>query len=371
MKVFLSYSRRDTEFVERLDKALTEQGHQVWLDQEAIVGSGDERWRRTIVKAIRESDAVILVLSPNSTSSESVERELTVAAENSKRVVPVMYRQCTLPDGFQYELAGIQYVDFTAYDFDEGVRRLDAQLGPTTETTAAGHEAPPRDDDEQSDAVTPGRWTERRVLLGVVGAAAALLVIGGGIFALTSTGGDTSTGATTAPAVTAEAATIATTVKTEPLPTAVSPPSTTPPATSTPPASPQEQATALVTAWADATTRRDFTEAARIDSSRTAADLETLYGSADAPVRMVSVQPYIAGAVPDGPLWRLTGASFAYDYNPEPTIRTHVICSEWVVDLAASRLAWNPGKDAFFEGQQIPADQFADVYASTCTSPAG
>ena len=95
----------------------------------------------------------------------------------------------------------------------------------------------------------------------------------------------------------------------------------------------QDEAEDLVAEWADATTARDFEEAAAIDPSRTADELVTLYGGPDDPVRMISMQAYIDEATQEGDLWRLTGAAFAVDYDPEPETRTHVICSDWMVDL--------------------------------------
>jgi hypothetical protein len=129
----------------------------------------------------------------------------------------------------------------------------------------------------------------------------------------------------------------------------------------------QEEAQDVVTAWADATTQRDFTEAARIDPTRSPDDLEMMYGGADDPVRMLSVQPYFAGATQDGQVGTLTGAAISWDYDPEPTIRTHVICSEWEVDLDTGTAAWTTGADRFFPAEQIPSDEFAEAFDDTCT----
>ena len=128
MKVFVSYSRKDAEFVDRLDRDLTTLGHEVWVDRSDIVGGGEDRWRRSIVNAIRDSEAMLLVVSPNSIASDNVERELSVAADNKKRVIPVVHQQCELPSGFEYELAGVQYIDFTTMEYDEAVAQLSAQL---------------------------------------------------------------------------------------------------------------------------------------------------------------------------------------------------------------------------------------------------
>ena len=177
MKVFVSYSRRDARFVERLDTALSGRGHDVWTDREDIGGVEDIRWRRAIVKAIRDSDVVVLVLSPDSTGSPNVERELTVAAANKKRVVPLMHRQCELPEELEYELAGIQYVDFTTSTFDDGIRRLAIHLGPAVTV-------PIEDKDHE---IRPRRRDVRHVRPGVLiaGAGVLLVAIGALVFVLT------------------------------------------------------------------------------------------------------------------------------------------------------------------------------------------
>ena len=49
MRLFVSYSRSDAQFVERLTHGLEADGHDVWVDTEDIAGS--EQWRASIVAA--------------------------------------------------------------------------------------------------------------------------------------------------------------------------------------------------------------------------------------------------------------------------------------------------------------------------------
>jgi hypothetical protein len=181
MNVFVSYSRQDAAFVERLGQDLSTLGYDVWVDMQDIVGSGEDRWRRSIVKAIRDCDAVVLVLSPNSTQSENVERELSVAADNGKRLIPVLYRECLLPDGFQYELAGLQYIDFTTLEFMDGVRQLTAQLGPTRTSAIEGGpsnaEPPVQPIHASPGPGLPNRWRQPRVLIAAGVGLVVLLVV--------------------------------------------------------------------------------------------------------------------------------------------------------------------------------------------------
>ena len=156
MKVFLSYSKRDAAFVERLGHDLHVRKYDVWIDSADIVGSGHDRWRRSIVVGIRESAAVIVVLSPNSVKSENVERELSVAAENKKRVIPLLYQPCILPDGFQYELAGLQHIDFVNFPYKEALTELVRHLRP-----AAAAKEPPERTPAAETVSNPGRPRSR------------------------------------------------------------------------------------------------------------------------------------------------------------------------------------------------------------------
>src|SRR5688500_14414786 len=86
--VFISYSRRDTEFVKRLYAGLERHGRTSWVDWEGIPPSA--KWMDPLRAAIESSNAFIFVLTPASVASEICAAELEHAAENNKRIVPVV-----------------------------------------------------------------------------------------------------------------------------------------------------------------------------------------------------------------------------------------------------------------------------------------
>ena len=92
--IFISYSRRDQEFVERLRKSLAERDKDVWVDREDI-GPAVE-WRREIELGIEGSDIFAFVISPDALRSEACGRELAHAAAKKKRIVPLLRHE---PDG--------------------------------------------------------------------------------------------------------------------------------------------------------------------------------------------------------------------------------------------------------------------------------
>src|SRR3954451_18955849 len=95
MRLFFSYSRSDTDFVMRLRQDLERAGHEVWLDQDDIPGGA--AWRRSIGEGIAGADVVLVVVTPASMGSPNVERELTVADEQAKRLLPVLAQPAVIP----------------------------------------------------------------------------------------------------------------------------------------------------------------------------------------------------------------------------------------------------------------------------------
>lgn len=94
--VFISYSRRDGDFVSRLTAALDGRGKQVWLDTESIADA--EVFPQAIRRAIESSDAFVFVISPEAVRSAYCEQEVAYAGELGKRIVPVLRERVPDPE---------------------------------------------------------------------------------------------------------------------------------------------------------------------------------------------------------------------------------------------------------------------------------
>lgn len=103
--IFLSYSRGDAQQADDWLRNLEQYGYRVWIDRESIRGG---LWMRTIVRSIREAQAVILLLSPNSAQSDNVRREIDLAVQAKKLIIPVEIQATTIPDVLLFQLAGVQ-----------------------------------------------------------------------------------------------------------------------------------------------------------------------------------------------------------------------------------------------------------------------
>jgi hypothetical protein len=106
--IFISYSRKDIAFVRRLAADLEQLGYDVWWDVSDLHGGDD--WVRNIPDAIEASHFFVVVLSPDSLTSEWVRKEYTQALILRKKVIPVMLKASRLP----FSLNTLNYVDFTS-----------------------------------------------------------------------------------------------------------------------------------------------------------------------------------------------------------------------------------------------------------------
>jgi WD40 repeat protein len=88
--VFLSYSRRDSEFVSRLAAALQERGKEAWVDVEGVRDA--EVFPEALRRAIESSDAFAFVISPDAVKSSFCVEEIEHAASLNKRIVPLALR---------------------------------------------------------------------------------------------------------------------------------------------------------------------------------------------------------------------------------------------------------------------------------------
>ncbi len=94
-QVFISYSRKDIEFVDRLANDLTNAGFEVWYDLSGL--EAGSQWGNEIQKAIDTSQYFLVVLSQNSVQSNWVEREFLRASDQGLKIIPILYQKCRLP----------------------------------------------------------------------------------------------------------------------------------------------------------------------------------------------------------------------------------------------------------------------------------
>ena len=120
-QIFVSYSRNDSEKVWKLKEHIekTIKRSSVWLDQEDI-RAGD-LWRRQIVEAIEDCRLFIPFLSWHSIHSDNVRRELDIARNRNKPILPVLLdlQPHQISKEMEYQLSGLQRVEYDRMFNDE------------------------------------------------------------------------------------------------------------------------------------------------------------------------------------------------------------------------------------------------------------
>mgnify|MGYP001204415781 CR=1 FL=1 len=138
-EVFISYAAKDRERVLGLVKRLRSAGVTVWIDQAGIDVA--TMWSQEIVNAIRDCKVMLLSISPHSTESENVVKELALASERKKPIIPVYLEPADIPGTMEYQLAGIQRVEYFLENedaaFNAMVRSL-VKLGVNIDTEKTG-----------------------------------------------------------------------------------------------------------------------------------------------------------------------------------------------------------------------------------------
>lgn len=141
--VFISHSSADKDFARKLTSALRKSGIEVWIDEAEIKG-GSSLFDR-ISAGLIETDYLVVILSPNSVSSEWVNREINSALleeieKKQVRVIPVLYKSCEIPVFLRPKL----YLDFrdTENDtnsFEVGVSRIINAISDPCQQTQPSH----------------------------------------------------------------------------------------------------------------------------------------------------------------------------------------------------------------------------------------
>jgi len=179
--IFISYSRKDLELALRLVSFLTECGHSVWIDQSDIHAAA--LWSSEIVRAISGCSAFIVLISKNSVDSRNVVRELALASEKGKHILPIKLEQVEIPEAMEYQLAGIQRLPFGE---EEALLHALTKLGLVSNSIASHAELKPG----VRKSISPSRLT-------LIGLAFVIAITAGYLFLQSSNPPPTMRAATT------------------------------------------------------------------------------------------------------------------------------------------------------------------------------
>ncbi len=89
-KVFISHASADADLARRVADVLKASGFQAWEDSQVLPG---DNWGEKLAESLRESDAMVVLLTPHSLHSPNINYEVGYALGNEDykgRLIPVV-----------------------------------------------------------------------------------------------------------------------------------------------------------------------------------------------------------------------------------------------------------------------------------------
>lgn len=129
-KVFISYSSKDAEIVNKITQRLTDEGIGYWKAPEMIPAGSN--YAREIPRAIEACEVFVLMISESSQDSIWVEKEIDCAINARKTIVPLNLTGAPLRSMFRFYLNNVQTIDYSGDErnaMQQFVERLKGLVG--------------------------------------------------------------------------------------------------------------------------------------------------------------------------------------------------------------------------------------------------
>jgi hypothetical protein len=176
-RVFLSYSSKDLVTARELCRVLESNGYDVWMAPDSIAGA--DPWVDQILTAIQDCPCMVVLLSENATASRHVAREVSLALESNKGVIPVRITPAQLTGTLNYLLHLVQWVDVFPPPVDRHSSALLLHLARAFKESASADSVGRQQQDGQRSEGLPG---SRRKVSALVGASVlAFAAVGGAL----------------------------------------------------------------------------------------------------------------------------------------------------------------------------------------------
>lgn len=121
-EAFISYSRKDKDFVKALDTAFKKCDRDIWVDWDSIALTED--FLQAIYKGIEAANNFVFIISPDSVASEYCGKEILHAIAQNKRLIPILRREVD-PKTVHPDMAALNWIFFRENDdFDQAFQSL-------------------------------------------------------------------------------------------------------------------------------------------------------------------------------------------------------------------------------------------------------
>jgi len=120
--VFLSYSYQDKASADAVCHSLESKGIRCWIAPRDVIPG--ENWQQSILDAIAEARAVILLFTGHTNQSENVKKEVSAAFDANAMVIPFRIEDVTPQGSLKYVLIGVHWLDAYQPPLEEHVSHL-------------------------------------------------------------------------------------------------------------------------------------------------------------------------------------------------------------------------------------------------------
>jgi len=121
--VFISFSFKDQSLAENIVNILSSTyGISCWICTRDI--DGGKRYKKLIPEAIDNAKVVVFLQSSSSIESKEIPKEIGMAFDADKTIIPFKLDDAKLTGDLRYDLYGVEYIDATVPTFDERVGEL-------------------------------------------------------------------------------------------------------------------------------------------------------------------------------------------------------------------------------------------------------
>ncbi len=156
--VFISYSRKDTQVIDRIEKEFQKYGIKMFIDRAGIDAGTD--WAETIAQALYDSEVILFVWSENSNTSENTANEIALAIDYQKTIVPFKIGEFKADFKLSYRLIRFNRIDALPYNEGKVVelgQKMAKLLGKhkLSDPVAAPQEDAPQKDTPKTPQVDP------------------------------------------------------------------------------------------------------------------------------------------------------------------------------------------------------------------------
>lgn len=133
--IFISYSKDDKATADAVCHGLEEAGIRCWIaPRDVPVGRS---WKRSIVQAIREAQAMVLIFSGTANSSSQVHREVDIAFEAGNPILPFRIEAIEMNEDLYYCIGSRHWLDGLTPPLESHIDQLVEAV-----STLISHEAP-------------------------------------------------------------------------------------------------------------------------------------------------------------------------------------------------------------------------------------